>query len=156
MLQILFVCTGNTCRSPMAETLLKERIRHLGEMDRIAAFSAGLAAFDGEPASYEACAVMARRGLSLKQHRAQRVSKTLLREADLILTMGESHKRGLLLLSPEMQERVYSLHEYADETGEISDPYGGPEAVYEACAGEIDQLLEKIWHKVVLLAGKKA
>lgn len=139
----------------MAETLLQERIRCAQQADRIAAISAGLAAADGEPASGGACIAMSRRGLSLENHSARRISRDLLEEADLILTMGESHKQILLSVVPEMRHKVYSLCEYAGESGEISDPYGRDASIYEERATEIAQALEKIWHKIILLAGKK-
>ncbi|MBP2639184.1 MAG: protein tyrosine phosphatase [Firmicutes bacterium] len=139
----------------MAETLLREQIRCSQETDRIAASSAGLAAFDGEAASSGACIAMSRRGLSLENHSARRISRTLIAEADLILTMGESHKQILLSFAPEVRHKVYSLCEYAGEPGEIHDPYGRDASIYEERAAEIEQALEKIWHKIILLAGKK-
>ena len=139
----------------MAETLLREQIRCSQATDRIAATSAGLAALDGEPASSGACIAMSRRGLSLANHNARRISRTLIQEADLILTMGESHKQILLSFAPEVRNKVYSLCEYADEQGEIRDPYGRDASIYEERAAEIEQALEKIWHKIILLAGKR-
>jgi protein-tyrosine-phosphatase len=153
MLRILLICTGNTCRSPMAEVLLQELIRQEGWTEQITVSSAGLAAANGEPASLGAYKAMARRSLMLQQHSSRRITVTMLQEADLILTMSPSHRQALLALAPEKRDKIYTLSQYAGENGAISDPYGGGDAIYEACAQQLEKLLRKIWGKIATLAG---
>lgn len=154
MFRILIVCTGNTCRSPMAEALLKGKIGQDGLADQIMVLSAGTFA-GGDSPTYGAALAMQQRGLNLDGHTPRQLSARFIEAADLILTMTASHKRIVADLAPEAAGKTYTLSEFADEAGEVMDPFGGSEAVYESCAQQIAALLDKSWEKIVKLAGDK-
>jgi protein-tyrosine-phosphatase/tRNA A37 threonylcarbamoyladenosine synthetase subunit TsaC/SUA5/YrdC len=148
-LVILLVCTGNTCRSPMAETLLRAQ---LGERfkDRkdlfgpglpppVVAISAGLSAYPGGAASPEAISAMHSRGLSLKDHQSRPVTQRLLKQADLILTMTASHRHAIVQRWPEAAAKTFML---SNNGQDVADPFGGPAQVYAASAEEIERLLK--------------
>ena len=139
-MKILFVCTGNTCRSPMAQAMASQIF---GEKYQI--ISAGLMAMPNASASVNAVAVMNKLQLSLINHKAQLVTESLLEEADIILTMTENHKEALMQAAPG---KVYTLGEYADGNTSIGDPFGGDLNVYQNCANEIYELLLKIKDKI--------
>lgn len=143
-LKVLFVCTGNTCRSPMAEALFR-----LGSKSH-EAYSCGLATEHGHPASPYAIEAVAELGADLKAHCSRQASAQLVAEADLILTMTEGHKRWLRSHFPEAQERIYTLREYVDEEGEVADPFGGTAAVYRQTAKQLAELIEKLQKKLEL------
>lgn len=153
MLQIMIVCTGNTCRSPMAEVLLRDKI-HKSAAQQIAVASAGIAAWNEGRASNGACYAMEKRGLAIGNHRSRRLVKEDIEAADLLLTMTAGHKAAVLSMMPEAQHKVFTLAEFAGENKDIFDPYGGDAAVYEACAVEIENILEKSWKRILDLAGK--
>jgi protein-tyrosine-phosphatase len=155
--RLLFVCTGNTCRSPMAEGLASKILQRLKLTEKIDVFSAGIAALPGAPASSEAHSVLFRQGLDLSGHKARQLTKEMINDADLILTMTAAQKQLLQEFFPDMAEKIFIVKEFAehpqDMEGErfsydIADPYGKSEAVYQQCAEELAQAIEKIFKNI--------
>lgn len=138
---ILFVCSGNSCRSPMAEYLYRAKLRQrLGlaphEIGCVVA-SAGTSAAAGDPASAGAMAELQKRGFDASSHRAQPVTPELLRRADRVYTMTGNHRRAVLEMAPHLQGRV----ENVDPSGPVSDPFGGAAEEYARCASQLEQAL---------------
>ncbi len=137
-LVIMFICTGNTCRSPMAETLarklLADRLQCRPDEleDRgVLVQSAGLSAMPGGGAAHEAVEVMSNFGLDLSHHESQPLTGQMVRYADLILTMTRSHRQAILSQWPEAGPRTELL---ALDQSDIADPIGGVPEVYKKCA----------------------
>lgn len=142
-MNILFVCTGNTCRSPMAQGLLEKMAKDRGLNINIK--SAGIFALDGQRASKEAIEVLKEDGIDISSHRANMIHRDLLKEADLILTMSISHKEALIFKYDFVKEKIYTLKEYAYGIEEdILDPFGGNVTVYKNTKEEIAKALEEI------------
>ena len=143
----LLVCTGNTCRSPMAECLMKKhlakrldcKVDQLPEKG-VTVVSAGVAAGMGAQASRESIQVMAEQDLDLSLHESQPVNDTLIRTADLILTMTNSHRNAIVSHWPEAAGRT---HVITNGREDVSDPIGGPSELYQRCANQIEQHIEK-------------
>jgi protein-tyrosine phosphatase len=151
---IVVVCTGNTCRSPMAELLLKKRLaEQLGckieelEDRGVLVQSAGIAAMAGGRAAEEAVETLKQRGLDLATHESQPLGDRIVRYADLILTMTRGHREAILAQWPEARDRAFLV---AGDRGDIPDPIGGPPELYRRCAEQIDAHLAE-WVKRIKL-----
>lgn len=150
MKKILFVCTGNTCRSPMAGALFTNLARQRDNSD-VEAMSAGVYAYEGDPASSMAVSVlMDEFGIDISSHRSKVLDIDDIRQAWLILVMTGRHKKMILDIYPEAADKIYTLGQYAELGGDpdISDPYGGDYDVYKDCAYEIESALMNIMDKV--------
>ncbi len=147
-LLLLFVCTGNTCRSPMAEMLCRKLLAgqlkcRLDELeDRgVVVMSAGVSAMSGIGATPEAVQVMADRGLDLSGHITQPVNERLVRHADLIFTMTAGHRQALVSLWPDAAERTFML---CGDHVDVADPIGGPRELYRRCADQLEAAIRRI------------
>jgi protein-tyrosine phosphatase len=129
--KILFVCSGNTCRSPLAEVIARQVLPpRLGFPVGIA--SAGASALEGSPASRWAIEVAAGHGLDLSAHRSRILTRALVRDADLIVTMGARHRETVGVIDPGALEHTYLLSNFCDHhMGDVPDPIGGDRATYE-------------------------
>jgi len=139
--RVLLVCTGNICRSPLAEALLLRTLKERG-IEGVEVTSAGTGAWDGAPASEGAYLVGLERGLDLSGHRARLLTRELVEQADMILTMARHHRARVDELGGE--GRVFVLGEYAGLEGdeaEVSDPFGGDLDVYRKTCVELEALV---------------
>lgn len=142
--RVLLVCTGNTCRSPMAEALLRHLWQEAAPGWSLSAGSAGTAAVDGVPATPHAISALRARGLDLTAHRSRPVSPQTLAGVDLILTMTGRHKSQILMFWPHLSDRVYTIAEYAGSGQDVPDPFGGTLADYDQTAATLEDLLRAV------------
>jgi protein-tyrosine-phosphatase len=141
MSRVLLVCTGNICRSPLAEALLVRELKTRG-IEKVEAVSAGTGAWDGAPASEGAYLVGLEHGLDLSSHRARLLTRDMVQQAELILTMARHHRARVHELGGE--GRTHVLGEYAGRTGpeaEVSDPFGGDLELYRGTYVELEALI---------------
>jgi RpiB/LacA/LacB family sugar-phosphate isomerase len=140
MKTILFLCTGNVCRSPMAEGLFRHAVKGRGEFRIV---SAGIGAIDGDLPTHHSVQAMREIGIDISGQRSRALTSELIRSADLILGMTHSHTDTVALLYPKAAEKTFLLREF-DETLEpyekdISDPIGSPYHIYVECRDQIEQ-----------------
>lgn len=140
---VTFVCTGNTCRSPMAAGLLRHALAAEGPpLDKLTVVSAGVAAMDGAPASPEAVKVLDRSGIDIADHASRFVTEELLADSLVVLAMTENHRQAIRERYPDIEAPVLLMREpLGEEPLEISDPVGGPLELY---TGVRDQMVEAI------------
>lgn len=149
MPSVLFVCTGNLHRSPIAEYLFRQKI---GADPSWQIASAGTYTRNGLPASPEVLTILARYDIDARGHRTREITRPLLKSHNLILCMAGNHKEALRAEFPNLAARIYLLSEMAGETVDIEDPIGGPMVEFEITAREIDAYLTRGFERILQLA----
>jgi protein-tyrosine-phosphatase len=152
---VLFVCTGNSCRSPMAEGILRSMVP-LDLAGEIEVRSAGTGLFDGLPATPHAVRVMADHGVDITAHVSRGLYPTDARRADLILAMTGDHVDRILAIAEDARDKTHLLSEFADGSWrDVPDPIGGPREDYEMVYRLLFELVDRSLPRIVQLAKEK-
>ena len=149
MPNVLFVCTANICRSPMAEAALRAELIERTAEGYWTVSSAGVFATPGEMPTPEAIQAMAECGYSVRDHRSRMLDHTLADAADLILVMTRAHRETVQARFPEHAHKVHLLSEMIGADFDISDPYGGSLARYRSAAAQLIQLIKDGYGTIV-------
>lgn len=144
-MNILFVCTGNTCRSPMAEGLAKHKF--YGSIPDVSVSSRGLAVVPGSMVSINSVSVLKDRGIDISSHIPKSLSCDDVKNADLVLTMTAVHKEYITNVLPQYKDKVFSISEYT-KVSDIADPYGQNEDEYRNCLNELENAINILYEKI--------
>ncbi|MEP7357101.1 MAG: low molecular weight protein arginine phosphatase [Anaerolineales bacterium] len=156
MPNILFVCTANICRSPVAEVIFADWLARKGVPGGWQVTSAGTWALAGQAASTYSRDVLADQGLTLGEHRSRRVDREMLQNSDVVLCMTSSQCEAIQVEFPEHAARVHLLTALTGPGYDVADPYGGPREGYVLMAAELQRLIEAAGPRIVSLAGVPA
>lgn len=151
-MKVIFVCSGNTCRSPMAEYICKDRLQKASRED-IEVCSRGLSVMSGGCIAPNSLAVLKSMGIDGSMHTPTQLTDQEIESSDYILTMTRSLARTIQRVCPS--EKVMSLGE-AVGGSDVADPYGGDMSTYSACGRQIESLIDKLIPLLVDIADKKA
>lgn len=143
-MKILFVCTGNTCRSPMAEAIFNKIIKDEG-LKQFESASRGITVYETEPVNPKAQLALSGVGINDFEHTSQKISRVDFNDADIVLTMTQMQKDMLVSLFKEDRYKISTLMEYAyDSRMDIEDPYGKSQIVYNLCAKNLYEIIGKL------------
>ncbi len=144
-MKIMFICTGNICRSAMAHKMLEKRAKE--EKKDIQVYSCGIFAENGDIPTYEGIEAMKEYGIDLSKHRATNIRNSNIKDMDVILCATSSHKNNVIAMYPELKGKVYTMKEYVGYPKndiDIKDPWGYGIEVYRKCAKELEDCINKI------------
>ncbi|MBP3800517.1 MAG: low molecular weight protein arginine phosphatase [Clostridia bacterium] len=153
-MNIMFICTGNICRSAMAHWLFEKKLEEK-RIGNIQVFSSGIYASIGDTPTYEAKRVMEEYGVNMKHHRATNTRYSDIEKMDLILCATASHKNEVINMYPNLKDKVFTMKEYVNYNREyhdsinIKDPWGYDIDTYRSCIAEIDECLNLLIEKIL-------
>ena len=142
-MNILFICTGNTCRSPMAEGYMKHLCAQAGMAD-FEISSAGTCSYDGGAVSEHSVRAVASAGVDISAHKSSSVTHERVMAADIIVAMSLGHKMQLARYFPESVPKTSLILECIGEAGDLADPFGGSQEIYDACFAQMKPALENL------------
>ncbi len=151
MLKVMFVCTGNICRSAMAHQYMQKRLYDLKRENDIAVSSCGISAITGQRATTNAIETMKKYDTDMLFHKATNIFDIDIENYDLIFGMTIQHKNYILAYFPKLKGKVFTLKEYVEENVknvDIDDPWGYDLKIYDSCSKEIVDCVDKLLKKI--------
>jgi protein-tyrosine phosphatase len=148
MAQILIVCTGNICRSPVAAAILQDRLQKRGLTDwRVS--SAGTWTQEKQSASQYSVEIMSEQDLDITDHQAKMIEYDHIKNSDLVLCMESGHKEALKIEFPTQAKKIHLLSEMIDRNYSISDPYGRPKDAYYRMVNDVTRIIDDGLDKII-------